>query len=246
MKIYIYLSNTFYNDVLIDMLTLFPPGSVPDRLVIESLIDIAKEHPMKTASNFHDVISRSLPLLGSISHDKPRVNFANLFSTVSEAMIFALENEDPNAQRALEALSHLFATAYEMISAKWVNGIGNENKVYIVQCVMMISSLLPENTLGNVIDDICSLFNANIIKGENHNNTIIAKSFRIFLETNISKFKNRILINVDRLLNTLNHILSDINVSPNVIRYDEGFIGVKSELFKIYNILFISILLLFD
>ena len=238
MKIYIYLSNTFYNDVLIDMLTLFPPGSVPDRLVIESLIDIAKEHPMKTASNFHDVISRSLPLLGSISHDKPRVNFANLFSTVSEAMIFALENEDPNAQRALEALSHLFATAYEMISAKWVNGIGNENKVYIVQCVMMISSLLPENTLGNVIDDICSLFNANIIKGENHNNTIIAKSFRIFLETNISKFKNRILINVDRLLNTLNHILSDINVSPNVIRYDEGFIGVKSELFKIYNILF--------
>ena len=233
MKIYTYSSSLFFDNVINDLLFMIPPGNLPDRLIIESLIDIAREFPTQSSRRFSDVISRLLPLLGSVVNDIGRVNFSTLFSVLSEAVIVEDDNSEIKA-----ALSSLYATAYEIVTAKWISSVDVKNRSTIIATAMLMASLLSDEAIGNNIDDLCAMFSNNVSKGNDEDNAKISKAFRIFIETNIQKYKERFSSNVDGIISSITEILNDVNISPNVVKYNENFISVKSELLKILYVLF--------
>ena len=67
---------------------------------------------------------------------------------------------------------------------------------------------------------------------------ILAKSFRIFFEALVPKYKERIEVNVSPILVSTFPVLTSVNISPNVKDFDVHYMNVKSELLKIYYILF--------
>lgn len=233
MKIYTYSSSLFFDNVINDLLFMIPPGNLPDRLIIESLIDIAREFPTQSSRRFSDVISRLLPLLGSVTNDIGRVNFSTLFAVLSEAVIVEDDNSDIKA-----SLSSLYATAYEIVTAKWINSVDIKNKSTVISTAMLMASLLSEEAIGNNIDDICSMFRNSVSKESDEDNARISKGFRIFIETNIQRYKERFSSNVDGIISSITEILNDVNISPNVVKYNENFISVKSEMLKILYVLF--------
>ena len=84
MKIYIYTSHIHFFDVLNDILSLFPPGTIPDRLLIEILVEIGQLHPLLFAEYSQSIISRILPLLGTITKEIQRKNISTFLSQISE------------------------------------------------------------------------------------------------------------------------------------------------------------------
>ena len=124
------------------------------------------------------------------------------------------------------------------IENKYNDDVEDKN-IYIIKCIIMISTLIPENNLGNIFDIIINLFKNNLIIGKNKQNELLCKSFYIFLEFNINKFKGRISNFIEFLLNYLFQIITNKNISVNAKEFEENFLQLKNEIIKIF-ILFLS------
>ena len=239
-KILIWLAKFYFNEVLNDLMQMFNPGTVPHKVVIEVLTMIAMQYPLKTAANFQEVTSRTLPILGSIQDENTRVIFVKFFSQICESALIALESRDDSTTIFnLDSISHLFATAYDLIYAQWINNIKSlSNKNHIVNSLIMMGCILPENSLRNNLENITSIFMNNLKKENQNDNLLICRSFRMFFEISVSRFKERLEISASSLLTTIFPILTNPNISPNVKDFDENFMQVKSELLKIFFILY--------
>ena len=185
MKVYIYTSDIHFFEVLNDILSLFPPGTIPDRLLIEILVEIGQIHPLQFAEYSQSIISRILPLLGTITKEIQRKNISTLLSQISEAIITSLESkEDKDSSTTkldITPVSHLISTAYDMIHAQWLNSNAQGqqpqptnsvimNQILIRKAIIMLGTILPENQCANNANEVCELF-INGILLPNSNNT---------------------------------------------------------------------------
>jgi len=239
-KILIYLAKYFFNDVLNDMMQMFNPGTVPPKVIIEVLTMMASQYPVKTAQNYQEVISRTLPILASIQDENIRLTFAKFFSQVCESALIAIESRyDSSTYFNLDSISHLFATAYDLIFAQWMTNVRNSsNKNQIVNSLIIMGSILPENSIRNNLENITNIYINNLKKENTNENLLICKSFRMFLEIAVTRYKERIELCANSLLMAIFPILTGPNISPNVKDFDQNFMQVKSELLKIFFILY--------
>ena len=267
MKIYIYTSHIHFFDVLNDILSLFPPGTIPDRLLIEILVEIGQLHPLLFAEYSQSIISRILPLLGTITKEIQRKNISTLLSQISEAIITSLESKDAslnnnNMKFDIHPVSHLISTAYDMIHAQWLSNnssnnysgqgqhtqqINNSvimNQILIRKAIIMLGTILPENQCANNANEICEMFiNGILLPNGNttyyNENFILAKAFRIYLDVNLKKLNPRINDNIkDKLFSYLSNILSDVNISPNSKSYTDEFTSLQTQIYRILHLLF--------
>jgi hypothetical protein len=240
-KILVYLSKTYFHEVLADLMILFVPGSVPHRLVIELLTELAVVYPIQATQNYHDVISRTLPILASVSDENLRVVFSKFFSQVTESIIITLESTQDTKDTKninMDSLSHLFATAFDLIFAQWLICKSNTNKLYIVNSLVMMGTLLPENSMRNNLESVVTLFTQNIKKDSLQENIMLCKTFRIFFENVVVRYKERLEITITPLLIAIFPLLTCVNISPNVKDFDPLFMQVKSEILKIFFLFF--------
>lgn len=260
-KILIMLSKYFFNEILNDLMQLFIPGSVPHKIVIELLTEMACVYPLKASLNFNDCVSRTLPILASIQDENMRVIFSKFFAQICESLIISLESCDSSSSASsnssynstkvnIDSMSHLFSTAFDLINAQWINARNFANKLQIINSLILMGAIVPENSLRNNLENIINLFSQNLRK-ENISNSapsssaalvsdhiMLCKSFRIFFENTVAKYKERLETCVNNLLNAVFPILNNINISPNIKEFDQDFIQLKSELLKISFLLF--------
>jgi len=256
-KILIILSKFYFNEILNDLMQLFVPGSVPHRIVIELLTQMASVYPLKASQTFNDCVSRTLPILASIQEENMRVIFSKFFSQICESLIISLEscesnnNSNYNSIRVyIDSMSHLFSTAFDLINAQWINARNFGNKLQIINSLILMGAIVPENSLRNNLENIINLFSQNL-KKENISNSasnsstalisdhiMLCKSFRILFENIVGKYKERLETCANNLLNAIFPILNNINISPNIKEFDQDFIQLKSELLKIAFLLF--------
>jgi len=222
-------------------MVLFQPGNIPNKIVIELLAELATVYSEKAALHYNDVVSRSLPVLAGIQDENTRVCFSKFFAQVCEAVVIAIEStsdEKNKIKQNVDSMSHLFATAFDLIYAQWLNSKSFTNKIYVVSSLIMMGTLLPENSIRNNLENITNIFVNNLKKDNIKEMILICKSFRIFFENVVEKYKERIETNVGSLLIALFPIFSNVNISPNVKDFDQNFMQLKSELLKIALLLF--------
>ena len=222
-------------------MVLFQPGNIPNKIVIELLSEIATIYSELAALNYNDVVSRSLPILAGIIDENIRVCFAKFFAHVCEAIIIATESTSESKDKIkqnVNSMSHLFATAFDLIYAQWLNSKVFVNKIHIVSSLIMMGSLLPENSIRNNLENIINIFVNNLKKDNIKEMILICKSFRIFFEITVIRYKERIETTVGSLLVALFPIFSNVNISPNVKDFDQNFMQLKSELLQIALLLF--------
>jgi len=259
-KILITLSKFFFNEILNDLMQLFVPGSVPHKIVIQLLTEMAKVYPLKASLSFNDCVSRTLPILASIQDENMRVIFSKFFAQICESLIISLEscdsgnpsnNSSYNSTKVnIDSMSHLFSTAFDLINAQWITGRNFANKLQIINSLILMGAIVPENSLRNNLENIINLFSQNL-KKENISSSVsnsstalisdhimLCKSFRIFFENTVAKYKERLETCANSMLNAVFPILNNINISPNIKEFDQDFIQLKSELLKISFLLF--------
>jgi len=256
-KILIILSKFFFNEILNDLMQLFVPGSVPHKIVIELLTELANVYPLKASLNFNDCVSRTLPILASIQDENMKVIFSKFFSQICESLIISLESSENNNNNSynntklnMDSMSHLFSTAFDLINAQWINARNFANKLQIINALILMGAIVPENSLRNNLENIINLFSQNLKKENISLNTpnsstalisdhiMLCKSFRIFFENTVIKYKERLETCANNLLNAIFPILINVNISPNIKIFDQDFIQLKSELLKITFCLF--------
>jgi hypothetical protein len=237
-KILVYLSKTYFNEVLADLMVLFVPGSVPHRLIIELMTELAQAYPVNATQSYHDVLSRTLPILASVSDENLRVIFSKFFAQVAESILISLESTHDRSNINLDSLSHLFATAFDLIFAQWLVCKSSTHKLYIVNGLVMMGTLLPENSMRNNLESIVALFTNNLKKDSLAENIILCKTFRIFFEYVVYRYRERLEITVTSLLIAIFPLLTSVNISPNVKDFDPLFMQVKSEILKIFFLFF--------
>jgi hypothetical protein len=220
-------------------MTLFTPGSVPNKIIIDLLTELGIVYSDKCALYYAEVISRTLPILASINEEGIRLAISKLFSQVCECVIISNENAEQSNKKIAsnESIAHLFATAFDLIYAQWLQS-KTPNKFHIINALIMIGSLLPENNIRNNMENIINVFINNFKKENLSDMAILAKSFRIFFEALVPKYKERIEVNVNPILVATFPVLTSVNISPNVKDFDVHYMNVKSELLRIYYILF--------
>ena len=216
-RVLIKLCNFFFDEILNDLMQLFVPGSVPHRIVIELLTKMALIFPLKASQNYNDCMSRTLPVLASIQEENMRVIFSKYFSQICESLIISLENHTSSANQLLksnvDSMSHLFSTAFDLIFAQWIHTNNFNNKIHIINCLILMGAIVPENSLRNNLENIINLF-ANNLKKENiisnqsvgslptmDEHIMLCKSFRIFFENTVLKYKERLETVCNSLLN---------------------------------------------
>ena len=98
-------------------------------------------------------MSRTLPVLGSINEENMRVIFSKYFSQICESLIISLDNHTSSANPLLksnvDSMSHLFSTAFDLIMAQWINTNNFHNKIHIINCLILMGAIVPENSLRN-------------------------------------------------------------------------------------------------
>ena len=250
-KILIILSKNFFTEILDDLMQLFLPGSIPHKIVIEILTELARVYPLKASKNFNDCVSRTLPILASIQDENMRVIFCKFFAQICESLVISFESTEESGYKLnVDSMAHLFSTAFDLINAQWIQCKSFSNKIKIINSLILMGALVPENSLRNNLENIINLFSQNL-KKENIGTPgtasytsclidyiILCKSFRIFFENIVSKYKERLETCVNGLLNAIFPILNNINISPNIKEFDEDYIQLKSELLKITFLLF--------
>ena len=142
--------------------------------------------------------------------------------------------------------SNLYAIASNFTSSnkEGKNNENNNNKdeiedkeIYIFNSLIMICSLIPENDLGNNLENVINLFRINLEKGKNKQNELLCKSFYTFLEFNIEKIKGRLSSLIEIIINSLFQLITNENISLNVKVYEENFLQLKNEILKLFIIL---------
>ena len=104
----------------------------------------------------------------------------------------------------------------------------------------MMSILMNETIIKNNLDYIVTLFVSNIKNDDLKETHCLAISFRIFLERNLIKFKDKIDNSLINIMMALLSVLTSVNISPNVKDLNETFLNVKSEMGKIFLLIFNS------
>ena len=115
--------------------------------------------------------------------------------------------------------SNLYAIASNFTSSN-KEGKNNENnnnnkddieekEIYIFNSLIMICSLIPENDLGNNLENVINMFRINLEKGKNKQNELLCKSFYTFLEFNIEKIKDRLSSLIEISINILFQLITN-------------------------------------
>lgn len=265
-RLLIKLAGICFKEVLNEILTLFTPGNIPHKYVIELLIELTVPYTLKIAYHYSEVLSRILPILSSIKEENQRVLICRLISSICESVFFSIESEgqldiesnendsrsqnnfieikevtNPLLKSSLDSLYTLFGTAYDLIQAQWlINCVKYSNKVSIIKSIILLGGLLPETSLPNQIDKIIDIFVNNIKKECFDESLMLSKSLRMYIELIISKNKLKVESNLNSLLVNLFPIITSIHMSPNVKDFNPNFAKLKSELMRVYLILLVN------
>lgn len=236
------LAEINFKDVLNEILTLFNPGSIPHKFIIELLSNLAETFANKVLFNYTEVISRLLPILSSIKDENVRVVFCKLFGVIAEGVILTIDNQslEVNTQikSSLDAISPLFVTAFDLIQAQWLQCLKYSNKVAVVNCLILFGSLLPENSLSSNIDNIINIYTTNLKKDCFEESLMLTKSLRCYLDLVINRYGTRLETFVSPLLILIFPILTSPLISPNAKEFNPQFAKLKSELLQIISALF--------
>ena len=197
-RLLIKLGDVCFNEIISEILAMFSPGTIPKMYVIELLIKLALAYINKVPFGYSEVISRILPALSSIKQENEKVEFCKLFSIVSESIITCMENEESiqskEFNQAVDRMSPLMGTLFDMINAQWVtfNFSKNSYKNEVVKCLILLGSLLPENSIFSNFVTVVEIFINNLNKKENiEENYFICKSFRMYFDTVLSNNINK-------------------------------------------------------
>ena len=134
--------------------------------------------------------------------------------------------------------SNLYAIASNFTSSN-KEGKNNENnnnnkddieekEIYIFNSLIMICSLIPENDLGNNLENVINMFRINLEKGKNKQNELLCKSFYTFLEFNNEKIKGRLSSLIEIIINSLFQLITNENISLNVKVYEDNYLQLKN------------------
>jgi hypothetical protein len=236
-KIIIYLANLHFQEISEDLLPLFSPGAIPNKIIVDLFVELSTTYSNKSVSYYYNIISRMTSGLTNVNDMSLRISICKFYSHICENIIIQREGGAPKTDNKEEDIIFLFSTCYDLIQGKWVQQ-SSVKSLYIINTVMMMSILINEITIKNNLDSLIGLFILHV-KNDNLNETyILTKSLRIFLETNINKYKEKLEQNLTNILISLISVLTSIHVSPNVKNFDENFLNVKSEVLKIFHYLF--------
>lgn len=250
-RLLIKLGELCFNEIIAEILAMFLPGTIPKLYVVELLIKLALSYMNKVPFGYSEVISRILPALSSIKQEGEKVEFCKLFSTVSESIITCMENEESirskEFNQAVDRMSPLMGTLFDLINAQWLNSnfSKNSNKNEVIKCLILLGSLIPENSIYSNFNIVAEIFINNINRRENfEENYLICKSFRMYFDTVlsnnkeskeniVSSIKAKLSDYVNNILQTSFSLLSNPQISPNIKDFDSNYLKLKNEILLI-------------
>ena len=106
-KLCVSLGMRFPDQLMKELLALFPPGSVPHYFVIKTFGDFLPANPLAAVPKVKDVLARVLPVLGSIKAANIKWVFATALGNFCEAMLHYVANieADPSSAGTAPRLS---------------------------------------------------------------------------------------------------------------------------------------------
>eukprot|EP01104_Vermistella_antarctica_P007673 TRINITY_DN1880_c0_g3_i1.p1 TRINITY_DN1880_c0_g3~~TRINITY_DN1880_c0_g3_i1.p1 ORF type:complete len:1673 (+),score=516.54 TRINITY_DN1880_c0_g3_i1:168-5186(+) len=126
---------------LIDMLT---PGSVPHYFVLKTLGDFAGSSPMELVPRLREILSRSIPVFGSVNRDNMRWVFAAGMGHFCDAVIQYMANMDTASDKTLtlDSFSAEVFQAYEILFNNWLKSGKSQVRLATVQAIGHMSSIM--------------------------------------------------------------------------------------------------------
>ncbi len=105
-----------------------------------------------------------------------------------------------NHSISTESMSHLFSFAFDLIFAQWMNCKNYSNKIQIVNAIIMITTLMPDNAVRNNLENVVTISVHHIKKESLEDNIIFCKTFRIFFEAMVLRYRERLEVAIASLL----------------------------------------------
>ena len=219
---------------------MFQTGIIPNKILVDLYAELAFTYSNQGLTPYHSAISRIVLNLTNYSDITLRISISKFFSYVCENILIQRESREQkglNDTTVENEIIFLFSTSFDLILDKWI--IHSQNKsLYPIGALFMISILINESITKNNLEHLLSLF-INNIKNEDFSETyFLTKCYRIFLEKNLLKIKEKIETNCKCVIIALLSVSTSIHISPNVKDVNEVFLNIKSEVSKILFILF--------
>ena len=243
-KILLKIAKINFKKVIEILLDLFDSGNIPNKFIITTLCNLADLYSNNVYIYYPKVISKLIPILSCIKDDTNKANFCKFFTIVAEACIIESNNDVSidnsisliKDNKNLNDIKPLFLAIFDHVKSQWLDS--TNNRILTINCIILLSCILPENNEVNVFDNIINLFCEHFKKSNNkEDNIMLLKSFRLLLENNYDKLNQIINDSCIQILNTIFPSLINNSISPNVNDFDSKFAKLKSEVLQIINLL---------
>eukprot|EP01133_Synstelium_polycarpum_P020470 gene20470-24563_t len=134
----------FPSQIMDELVKRFETGSIPHYFIMKTLGDFIGSNPIPTVPRIRDVLSRVLPVLGSIKHDNIKWVFAAAMGHFSDAIVAYVSNIDAGTDKSLNqySFSSEFYPALELMFSKWLTSNHEKVRLVTIQAIGSICAIL--------------------------------------------------------------------------------------------------------
>ena len=153
--------------VIDELLARFEPGVVPHYFILKAFGEVAAAEPMTVVPLLKGVLSRVIPILGSIKHDHVKWAVATIIWQFCEAIQMYVANIEKGAGQSLTltSFSSEMYPAYEVLFSKWVSSSEKKLKVSVIKAIGVCTWVFTTEQYDREVVKIVPLF-LKLLKGE--------------------------------------------------------------------------------
>ncbi|EAL61864.1 hypothetical protein DDB_G0291161 [Dictyostelium discoideum AX4] len=144
------------SQIMDELLKRFEPGTLPHYFVMKTLGDFISSNPIPTVPKIREILSRILPVLGTIKHDNFKWVFAAALGHFADAIVQYVANIDtaPDKSLTLYSFSSEFYPALELMFSKWLGTNHEKVRLVTIEAVGSICSILSVEQLESQIQKL--------------------------------------------------------------------------------------------
>ncbi|GAM28545.1 hypothetical protein SAMD00019534_117210, partial [Acytostelium subglobosum LB1] len=135
--------------IMDELIKRFETGSIPHFFIMKTLGDVIGSNPIPTVPRIREVLSRVLPILGSIKHDNIKWVFASALGQFADAIVVYVSNIDSGSDKSLNlySFSSEFYPALELMYGKWLSNNQDKVRLVTIQAIGSICAILSVEQL---------------------------------------------------------------------------------------------------
>ncbi|EGG22616.1 hypothetical protein DFA_04746 [Cavenderia fasciculata] len=155
------LGMRYPTQIMDELLKRFETGTIPHYFVMKTLGDFIGANRMlqlsiPTIPRIRDVLSRVLPILGSIKHDNIKWVFAAALGHFADGIVSYVSNIEAGSDKTLTlySFSSEFYPALELMFSKWLSTNQEKVRLVVIQAIGSICAILSVEQLDSQINRI--------------------------------------------------------------------------------------------